>query len=737
MNLRRSNSAKPSTAYDLLHPEIQRWIWQQNWRTLHDIQEAAIPAILEKNDVIIAAATASGKTEAAFFPILTDLLNKADENPTAIYISPLKALINDQWSRLELLCEKLNIDVTPWHGDIAANKKRKFIKSPSGCVLITPESLEALFMNHGYQIGTIFSHLEYCVIDELHAFIGNERGKQLQCLLHRLDLATGRNIPRIGLSATLGDMRLAANYLRFNTPEAVKIISSPNSHSDLKIALYGYKLCMTDDDYDALPFDDFVAEKLFKALRGSNNLIFPNTRRNVEVFSDKLRRLCENCNLPNEFWPHHGNLAKHIREETEQALKKKDRPASAVCTNTLELGIDIGAVKSVAQIGSPPSVSSLRQRIGRSGREAGEPSILRAFNLESELNADPTASDRLREQLTQSIAIIALLLEQWCESSKQRGLHLSTFIQQFLSGIVQYGGLTVSNAWKLLCESGLFSELSKKDFLALLTTLGEKEIIMQDHTGLLLLDVVGEKLVNHYSFYASFTTDEEFKLIHEGKVLGTLPIKRSIAIDSYLIFAGKRWKVREVNEQQKAIIVVPNKGGTPPLFSGDDMRIHEEIRQKMREILQSNEPMPFLDKNAAELLNEARFHYAQYNLARNFMIKEGKNILLFLWSSDIVHDTLSLYFQMNRYTASNYGLYLLIEAESETCVLDLLNKFIEMDSISELDLAKCVKTKRQEKWDYLLSEELLCKNYASQYLDIAATKAAISRAISTGLSSPF
>lgn len=726
MNLQPSGSTKQSSSFSLLNVKIQRWIWEQKkWKTLRDIQEAAIPAIMDKNDLIIAASTASGKTEAAFFPILTELMNCSDGNPTAIYISPLKALINDQWSRLELLCEKLDIKVTPWHGDTAANKKQKFIKNPSGCVLITPESLEALFMNHGYQIGTIFSNLQYCVIDELHAFIGNERGKQLQSLLHRLDTAIGRQPPRIGLSATIGDMILAAKYLRFNTPEAVKIINSKNCTSEIKVALYGYKTCSkTNHDNAPPPFYDSVSEKLFKALRGSNNLVFPNTRTNVEIFSDSLRKLCEQYGLPNEFWPHHGNLAKSIREETEQALKKKENPATAICTNTLELGIDIGSVKSVAQIGSPSSVSSLRQRIGRSGRTEGEPSILRSFNIENELNNDPSLSDRLREQLVQSIAIIQLLSEQWCEPVAQRGMHLSTFIQQLLSNIVQHGGLTATNAWKILCKSGVFSNLEKNDFLALLTNLGDKEVIMQDHTGLILLDSLGEKLVNHYTFYASFSTDDEFKLIYEGKVLGTLPIKRSITIDSHLIFAGKRWRILEVDEHQKFIMVFPDKGGVPPLFSGEGIRLHGEIRKKMREILKSNTEVSFLDRTAAELLNEARFHYKQCNLDNEIILQEGKNIFLFLWEGDVIQDTLSLYFKSKNYASSNHGLYISIETESKGAITSMLHDFVKQESISEFGLAKFVETKQQEKWDCLLSEDLLCKNYASQYLDLYSTKKA-------------
>ena len=129
-----------------------------------------------------------------------------------------------------------------------------------------------------------------------------------------------------------------------------------------------------------------ISQHLFKKLRGSNNLVFPNSRQEVEIFSDQLRELCKEHGIPNEFFPHHGNLSKEIREETEASLKSKGF-ATAICTTTLELGIDIGAVKNIAQIGPAPSVASLRQRLGRSGRRKGEPAILWGYAIENEIDA--------------------------------------------------------------------------------------------------------------------------------------------------------------------------------------------------------------------------------------------------------------------------------------------------------------------------------------------------------------
>lgn len=743
-----SNCNSSSSSFELLDDRIQHWIWELGWSELRDVQEKAIPAILDKKDVIIAAATASGKTEAAFFPILTRLLAAKNEKlPVVIYISPLKALINDQWSRLELLCETLNVMVTPWHGDVSLSKKKRFIRQTSGCLLITPESLEALFMNYGHQINSIFSSLAYVVVDEVHAFMGTERGKQLQSLLHRLDIVLKQKTPRIGLSATLGDMKLAADFLRPEQPEGVAIICSKSDLQELKVLAIGYRIeerhsagtesIKTDDIEDELSLSfEWVASKLFSSLRGANNLVFPNSRVAVEIYSDKLRKMCEARGFPNEFWPHHGSLSKEIREDAEQALKKKERPATAICTNTLELGIDIGSVKSVAQIGPPPSVASLRQRLGRSGRKRGEPAILRAYCIEDSINQHSKIPDLLREQLIQTVAMIRLLIQGWCEPIGNKGLHLSTLVQQLLSGITQYGGLTASQAWKIFCENGPFSNLSKQGFLSLLQSLGQQDVIMQDHTGLLILGKLGEKFVNHYSFYAAFQSDEEYRIICQGRPLGSLPISKAIMIGSYLIFAGRRWRVESVEEQQKTIVVQPDKGGRAPLFFGGGAKVHNKVREEMQTVLSISDEIPFLDKTGVELLQEARFNYAQMRLAQNPMMKAGKDVNLFIWKGDNVQDTLSLMFVAHGTPATNEGLYISVEAKSIELVYSQLTNISENPEMAAEKLAEYVENKKQEKWDWLLADELLNQNYASLNLDVKETmrviKKIISKTIRTG-----
>jgi hypothetical protein len=206
-----------TTTFDKLARPVQKWIRQQGWRELRDIQARAINSIHDNQaDLIVAASTAGGKTEAAFFPLISQVLDSPSElgGFDLLYIGPLKALITDQAGRLEDICREAELPVVPWHGDISQSVKSRALKAPRGILLITPESLEALFIRRGLEIPRLFGATHAVVIDELHSVLDSERGVQMRSLLNRLELAVKRPIRRIGLSATLGDMELSRAYLR-------------------------------------------------------------------------------------------------------------------------------------------------------------------------------------------------------------------------------------------------------------------------------------------------------------------------------------------------------------------------------------------------------------------------------------------------------------------------------------------------------------------------------------------
>ena len=479
-----------STAFDRLAEPVRRWIWDKGWNSLRDIQERAIHTLLNHNgDVILAAPTAGGKTEAAFLPLISSVIKERGEGGfDLVYVGPLRALINDQFQRLEDLCRRSDLPVYPWHGDISQGIKTKARRNPSGVLLITPESLEALFVLRGLEIPTLFAGTRAVIVDELHSLLDSERGVHLRSLLTRLELATDRRIRRIGLSATLSEMDLVKEYLRPEMPESVVLLESSSDRSELRVQLRGYVDRIDETEVDGVAAKRAVAEHLYLNLRGSPNLVFAGSRQNVEWYSDALREISEEARVPLEFYPHHASLAREHRLDLEWRLKTR-RTTTAICTSTLELGIDIGDIVCVAQIGAPFSVSSLRQRLGRSGRRPGDASVLRMYAIEAEPEPTSHPLDRLHLDLIRSTAMIELLIQRWCEPPSPQALHLSTLTHQILSVIAEHGGVRANRLYNTLCGSGPFRQVDHSLFARVLRHLGRADValIEQASDGVLLL----------------------------------------------------------------------------------------------------------------------------------------------------------------------------------------------------------------------------------------------------------
>jgi ATP-dependent Lhr-like helicase len=701
--------ADVSKAFELLHPGVQKWMWLQRWTELRDVQELAVEPILRGDtDVIIAASTAAGKTEAAFLPIASALAQVPDGYGLVVYVSPLKALINDQYRRLGPFFEHLDLAAFPWHGDVGTTVKRRFRSEGRGLLLITPESLEALFVSSGHHIHHMFRYLRYVVIDELHSFIGVERGKQLQSLLHRLETAIGREVPRIGLSATLGELRLAAEYLRPSRFSSVRIIESSTDGQKLELLIRGYEEAVQSkqarcfeqtvehDEHEVGSTQPRIAEDLFRVLRGATNLVFANSRRDVESYADLLRSRCEQDRVTAEFWPHHGSLAKKIREDVEETLKDKSRPATAICTSTLELGIDIGSVKSVAQIGSPFSVASLRQRLGRSGRRS-EPAILRLYIAESQLTAQTAPVDAIRAEMVQSIAIVRLVLGKWCEPPETHGLHLSTLVHQVLS---------------LIAEKG------------------EANILIQADDGTLLLAPGGEKVVNHYSFYTVFQTPNEYRIVTDsGKSLGTLPVNYPVRPKMLIIFAGQRWRVLQVDGRQRVIQVAKAAGGKVPRFSGSSGSIHDRVRQEMRTIYEETDIPVYLDPRAAKLFAEGRQQFYKLGLHKQHIVARDGSTFLFLWRGDRVMNTISGQLRSLGLNIQNHGIAIEVHGITPLTLSEQLKRLVDDGPADAIALARTVPNKEAEKFHSLLTEELLSVDFAASKLDTAGAWEALSKAL--------
>jgi len=741
-----SDSSPDSTAFQRLHPRVQRWIWDREWPALRPIQERAIPPILEaRSDVIISAPTAGGKTEAAFLPIASALAANEVEGLGCLCVSPLKALINDQHSRLERLFEYVDLPAHRWHGDVSSSKKRDLMKAPRGLVLITPESLEAMFVSRGTTMPTLWRTVAYVVIDELHAFIGTERGRQLQSLLHRVEAAAGRRIPRVGLSATLGDMTLGARFLRQHDHESVVTIVDADDSKEVRLQLRGHirtaprpvgepedDVVSRDPAIEEAPETDedgslrTIADHLYRTLRGSNNLVFANSRARVEELADILRRRCEHELVPNEFLPHHGSLSKELREDVEALLKDESRAANVVCTSTLELGIDIGDVKSIAQVGVPPSVASLRQRLGRSGRRDGEAATMRAYIVEPELTPDMPTQDTLRPQLVQAIAMIDLfVVDNWCEPSDPGQLHLSTLIQQTLSLIAQHGGIEAARAFDLLCRTGPFGGLTPSDYADLLRQLGRYDLVMQTGSGELVLGVAGEQLVDHYTFFTAFSAPEEYRIAAGDRVLGSLPVVFAVYVGMHIIFAGRRWRVTDVDPMSKLLVVEPSSGGRPPTFEGSGISVHSRVRARMRDTYLSHDVPRYLDAVGRRLLEEGREAFLRLDLKTRSLVTIGKDVAFFPWVGDRAMTTVALWLKTQGIETELDGVSLTLLDCSVGRVAELVACQAQVGGLDSLALAQIVPDLVREKHDRFAPVSLLRRQFAVRELDPVGAQEAI------------
>ncbi|MCK2180648.1 DEAD/DEAH box helicase [Hafnia paralvei] len=723
-----------SSAYDRLDPRVRKWVYKQGWPDLRPLQKSAIPAILARDrDVLISAGTAAGKTEAFFLPACSAIAD-ITSGFGIIYISPLKALINDQYRRLESLGEALDMPVTPWHGDIQQSIKKKARTSPSGILLITPESLESILINSSGWLKQAFSPVAYIVIDEFHAFIGTERGMQLLSLLNRIDHILSRHanpIPRVALSATLGELDKVPELLRPDKRLPCETVTDDSSKTTLQVQVKGYMESVSEKGEEPQnSAEKHVCADIFRLCRGDSHLVFANSRRRTESIAATLSDMCEGHIVPNEFFPHHGSLARELRETLEARLQKGNLPTTAVCTMTLELGIDIGKVQSVIQVTPPHSVSSLRQRIGRSGRR-DSPSVLRMLITEDELTATSSIVDQLRLQLIQSMAMIRLMISQrWFEPADTCQMHYSTLLHQILAITAQWGGVRADQLWSQLCQTGPFRNVELTDFKSLLKHMGACGLLTQLASGEMVVGAEGEKLTNHYTFYAVFNTPEEFRIVTGSRTLGTVPIDSPLLPEQHIIFGGRRWKVTEIEVEKKVIYVEATKGGQPPMFSGGGMSVHDVVRQEMLAIYRENDyriavgnkRVDYADAAARNLFAEGRDNFQSFNLQNTHFIGSGQHCYVLPWMGDKVVNTMTALLLRSGFKANSYAGVIEIGDSIVASVQQALKEILLSGLPSEFELAADVPDKYLDKYDEYLPESLLAKGYGAKAFDVEGTR---------------
>ena len=694
-----------SSSFELLHDSVQRWVWSQGWTGLRDIQENSIPVVLRgDSDVIISASTAGGKTEAAFLPILSRILSERSEGYDVLYVSPLKALINDQYRRLLDMTSGTDVEVTPWHGDIDASRKARSLKNPAGILIITPESLESFLINRNTAVKSAFGSLKYIVIDELHAFIGNERGKQLQSLLARIELITGNKPPRIAMSATFSDYDKVKAFLRPDGSFPCVIPDQGSSNHETKVLVKEY---IPDDDTDV---EMEIAQEVFSKLRGSNNLAFTNSRVAAEQYAVLLGDMCDEANVPNEFRVHHGSLSKVERESVELELQMGQTPITALCTSTLELGVDIGKVKSIAQIGVANSVSGLRQRLGRSGRR-NEPSVLRVFSVEHDEN-DGELYD-LRANLVQNIAVIELLREKAYEDPVIHKPHLSTLVQQILSLIASFSGFYPKEGWEILCRRGAFGDITPELFMKLLKCMGSQGLISQLNTGQIIVGKEGERLLRKIDFYTAFVAPVDYDVINNADAKRVGMVQSIPEVGHQMILAGRRWVVDRIDDKTKKIYVTRIQTGGSVTFVSEVPEVDEVITRKMRDIYMSDDVYPYIDSatgSDAELI-KAREYFLTNRLDMKFYVNNS----LFTWAGAKVNRTIALIYRLRCGKSLDYNYLRLFGITPKDIAYILSQPKPNGDELAALESRT---SKEKQKYDHFLSDELLNHEYAATYLDV-------------------
>ncbi|MCC9043914.1 DEAD/DEAH box helicase [Myroides sp. M-43] len=617
------------SSYNLLSEPIRKYIAEQNWSELRPIQNAAIQRILTTTDnYILSAKTASGKTEAAFLPILTDV-DFSESGVQVLYISPLIALINDQFKRIEELCEHLDIVITKWHGEASQSAKKKLIKNPNGIVLITPESLEAMFCNRSHEIPHLFSNLKYVVIDEIHYFDGTNRGVQLNSLLYRIQKRANANFRLIGLSATIGDLESIKKF--GGRPLDTKVLK--DSSSKPTRVSFKYFENKGGNNYSL----DLIKD-LFKEVYNNKVLIFPNSRGKVEEITHYLLKISKQGNLHTNFFAHHSSVDKSLREYIENFAKTNTySPFSICCTSTLELGIDIGSVDKVVQIDSTFNIASLVQRIGRSGRKDGQESKVVLYNTNSWF-------------LLQSLAIWELYQQGVIDSKTNAVYPFDILVHQVLSVIKSRNGITQKELINYFEQNYSFEHVTAIQIEQTIQSLLEKQIIEQ--TGQeLLISLEGEYIVNSKDFYSVFESEQMYKVIHQNIVIGELPLNSMLSEESKFLLASRVWKVILIENDSKKIVVQPANSGDKPTFYGGPVDISHIIKEKMLEILISKQEFDYLDQPSVDTLKILRDEFSVYKLVNYKIDRPLKHDVnkteLYTFASSKINRTICLFLDFN------------------------------------------------------------------------------------------
>jgi ATP-dependent Lhr-like helicase len=555
------------------------------FRELRPVQDRAIDAVLDGKNCVVLAPTAGGKTEAAFFPVLS-AMDAGDWRPVSVvYLSPIRALLNNQEDRVSRYAGLVGRRAFKWHGDVGDSVRRRFLSDPADILLTTPESLEAMLISPRVPARAIFGSVSVVIVDEIHAFAADDRGAHLSALLERLTRFCGRDVQRIGLSATVGNPEEISRWMQGSSKRPAVVVDPGGARKAPDIAL------------------DYVgslenAATVVRALHpGRKRLVFVDSRRKAEEIGKLLRQQAVDAFVT------HGSLGASERRDAERAFQDGQN-CVIVATSALELGIDVGDLDHVLQIDSPPTVASFLQRMGRTGRRADT-----TPNCTFLATSDAAA--------LQVAAVIRLFREGWVEHVRpsRRAHHI--LAHQILGLAVERGGIVRGDIGGWLHGTAAFADITDAERDALIDKM-LAETILADHDGKLWLGPQGEKRYGRANFealYAVFDVPQMFTVKADTREIGAVDAQflRNVAsadADRTFTLAGQPWEIVHIEWGRGICVVRPTADGRAPRWSGGPRFLGYELCQAMKRTLVEDGADGAWSQRASRILDTMRAEHA-------------------------------------------------------------------------------------------------------------------------------
>lgn len=631
-----------TSAFARFPPRLQQAIVSRlGWPSLRPVQELAGHALLDGKNAVILAPTAGGKTEASIFPLLAMLMEHEPQGVGLIYIAPIKALLNNQAERLGSYTEMVGLRRFLWHGDIKDSHKRTFIKEPTAVLMTTPESLEVMLLSAKVPHAKVFGDLRAVVIDEVHALAGTDRGAHLMSVMERLKRYTVNDVQRVGLSATVGNPADILRWLQGTSKREGDVIDPPKvpSQKDLRVYLR--------DTLGA------IAQQASQLTQGKKSLFFCDSRSLAEDIAERMR------NRGTDVFVHHSSVSLEERTAAEERFQTGSN-TSIICTSTLELGIDVGDLDLVLQANAASTVSSFLQRLGRTGRRAGQ-------------RANTTFFCEDVETVLQAIAIVELARKSWVESVPIQTRAWAVMVHQLLALTLQFGAISPERCWEHLSSVPDFSGINYTEFEVLI-----KHMIREDFLfhagGLLSMGDKAERVFGRKNFmelYAVFSSPLLYKVqTPSGYTIGSLEqafVDKLVADMSSFLLSGKAWTVTHINHQERIVGVVPAPRGKKPSWGGfAPQLLGSDLCQQIAEIIKTEDIIPYIDPRAQASVDEFRTDLRPLLIDSQLSIQiDNERALWWTFAGGQINHTLKYGLQFHhdwRIVADNFKLK--IEGES-------------------------------------------------------------------------